>query len=165
MRTESISWIERLNEYEINSIKKYSFNGVDPNGEKLFFKLNKYIEGNYLPSNNIEENILERMYANIKNALLKSRTREDIIIYRRDGTPNLLEGKLEIFLSTSVTQKGVFKGKPNVAIIASKNTSGAYIENLSSIPKQREFLINVGTKLRKIYSEKSFTLYEVIINE
>ena len=65
-------------------------------------------------------------------------------------------------MSTSVTQNGVFEKRPNVAIIIPKNTSGAYIENLSKMQKQREFLLNANNTLRKIHIDDDFAIYEVI---
>ncbi|MDU5809113.1 MAG: hypothetical protein E6Z65_07970 [Finegoldia magna] len=47
------------------------------------------------------------------------------------------------------------KESPNVAIIVPKETRGAYIDNLAEykFKKQREFLINKKTKLKKIYKD------------
>ena len=120
------------------------------------------MEGYYDPIDEKEENTLIQSFNNIYNALLKYRTNKDIIVYRNDPNPKYLEGKTNKFLSTSVTQNGVFEKKPNVAIIIPKNTSGAYIENLSKMQKQREFLLNANNTLRKIHIDDDFAIYEVI---
>ena len=73
-------------------------------------------------------------------------------MYRKDILPNVLNGAVSKFISTSVTQKGVLGGKPNVAIIIPKNINGAYIEPLAveQFKKQREFLLADGVKVKKI---------------
>lgn len=162
LRKDSNLWIKKLSDYEKSSISKYTFNGVDEDKRKLFYKINGYVEGIYNPKDVKEEDTIIRVYNNIYSALLKNNTNDDIILYRRDINHKGLEGVTRKFLSTSVTQKGVFKSKPNVAIIAPKNTSGAYIELLSNLPNQREFLLNSGSHLKKVYSDDEFSLYEVI---
>ena len=55
------------------------------------------------------------------------------------------------------------KESPNVAIIVPKETRGAYIDNLAEykFKKQREFLINKKTKLKKIYKDSESIIYTV----
>ena len=165
LRKDSNLWIKKLSNYEKNAITKYTFNGVDEDKGKLFRKINEYVEGIYNPKDVKEEDMIIRMYNNIYSALLKNSTNDDIILYRRDINHKGLDGITKKFLSTSVTQKGVFKSKPNVAIIAPKNTSGAYIELLSNLPNQREFLLNSGSHLKQVYSDDEFSLYEVISDD
>lgn len=38
---------KRLEKEEIRSINKYTYNGTDDDGKKLFFKINEYSEGRY----------------------------------------------------------------------------------------------------------------------
>lgn len=152
LREESKGWIKNLSEDEKRAISKYTYNGKDNDGIKLYRKINGYFSGNYDPANEEEKYKILRYYANIKNAILKNKSNYDIIVYRKDDFPNELSGVMDKFLSTSVTQKGTFGGEPNVAIIVPKQADGAYIEHLAqgNFKKQREFLINEGSKLKMI---------------
>lgn len=152
LRRDSDIWIESLTEDEKKAISKYTYNGKDTDGLNLFEKINGYLEGNYNPENENEEIMILNYYSNIKNALLKNNLDSDIIVYRNDISPEFLNKTMNKFLSTSVSQRGVIGGKPNVAIIVPKNSNGAYIERLSfdSFKKQREFLLNSETQLEFI---------------
>lgn len=79
---------------------------------------------------------------NIKEAILKHRLEDDIIVYRKEYDVSYLEKQIEKFWSISVTIKGAFSGNPNVAILVSKGIRGAYIELLSKRSKQRKFLFD-----------------------
>ncbi|EHL13139.1 hypothetical protein HMPREF9629_00439 [Peptoanaerobacter stomatis] len=152
LRRDSDIWIENLTEEEKKAISKYTYNGKDKDGLNLFEKINGYLEGNYNPENEKEEIMILNYYSNIKNALLKNNLDSDIIVYRNDISPESLNKTMNKFLSTSVSQRGVIGGKPNVAIIVPKNSNGAYIERLSfdNFKKQREFLLNSETQLEFI---------------
>lgn len=152
LREDSKKWIEALTEDEKKAISKYTYNGKDEDGLRLFEKINGYLEGRYIPENKIEEEVLSRNYINIQKALLKNRFKNDIITYRYEDDLDRLEGAVNKFLSTSVTQKGVLGSKPNSAIIVPKGTDGAYIELLAAkgYEKQREFLLARGTVLEQI---------------
>ncbi|OXZ31253.1 hypothetical protein B9N57_01560 [Finegoldia magna] len=93
---------------------------------------------------------------------MKNKHDKDIIAYRKDKHPVNLEGISNKFLSESVAKRGAFEENPNVAIIVPKSSSGAYVENLSIYPKQREFLLNSGTRLEKIYKDKDIYIYKVV---
>lgn len=101
-------------------------------------------------------------YTEIKSGILKNKLEDDIIVYRKDYSVSSLNGKTEKFLSTSVTTKGAFSGNPNVAIIVPKGTEGAYIELLSKMPKQREFLLGDEINLKEVLRERELTVFEVI---
>lgn len=79
---------------------------------------------------------------NIKEAILKHRLEDDIIVYRKEYDVSYLEKQIEKFWSISVTIKGAFSGNPNVAILVFKGIRGAYIELLSKRSKQRKFLLD-----------------------
>lgn len=83
---------------------------------------------------------------------MKNTLKHDIIVYRKDMNPKNLERRVKRFLSSSVTKRGVFGKKPNVAIIIPKGTRGSYIEAVaqSGYKHQREFLLNGGFNLKKI---------------
>ncbi len=151
LREESQEWIENLSADEKRAIEKYTYNGKDADGLKLFEKINRYLEGDYNPDEDEEELLLD-FIDRIEYAILQNQLKHDIIVYRYDLTPETLEGGRNKFLSTSVTQKGTIGGKPNTAIIVPKGSNGAYIENLGhkDFKEQREFLVNRGTKLEFI---------------
>lgn len=152
LRDDSKGWIDKLTDGERRAIKKYTYNGVDPDGKRLFEKINGYLEGRYKPTNDKEETIIGKSIMNIDKGILKNELSNDIIVYRNDIDPSNMEGTVKKFLSTSVTKKGVLRGKPNVAIIVPKGTSGAYVETIAheDYKLQREFLFNKDIKLKKI---------------
>lgn len=164
LRKDAEKWILTLSDDEIKDISKYTFNGVDNDGKRLYYKINGYVEGYYNPNNEKEEETIKRIYKNIHSGILKNEHNEDIIVYRKDENPLNLEGISNKFISSSVTKKGAFEANPNVAIIVPKGSNGAYVENLSKYPKQREFLLNSGTRLERIYSDKDNYIYKVVID-
>ena len=107
--------------------------------------------------------MLAIMASSIQNGLLKNELQQDIIFYRKEYYVKDFEKPINKFFSTSVTTKGVIGGVPNLAIIVSKETFGAYIELLSHIDykKQREFLINSGLNLDKISDDRGLLIYKV----
>lgn len=163
LREESKKWIRNLTTEEKRAITKYTYNGKDKDGLRLFEKINGYLAGYYQPISQSEGEMLDYMVSNIQNGLLKNNLQRDIIAYRKDYHVKDLNKPIDKFLSTSVTTKGVIGGVPNVAIIIPKGTSGAYIELLSHIDykKQREFLINSGLNLDKISDDRGLLIYKV----
>lgn len=152
LRNDSKLWINDLTDDEIKAINKYTYNGVDPDGKRLFEKINGYLENRYIPVDKKEEAMILHHITQIKQGLLKNELKHDIIVYRKDIDPKNLEGRIKRFLSTSVTKKGAIGSKPNVAIIVPEGFSGAYIEKLAhdDFKIQREFLLNGGFSLKKI---------------
>lgn len=61
-----------LTQEEIKAINK-TYNGVDDDGQKLYFKINEYLEGRYIPKDENEEEIILRNAASIENGLMKFR--------------------------------------------------------------------------------------------
>ncbi len=163
LREESRKWIRKLTTEEKRAITKYTYNGKDKDGLRLFEKINGYLENRYMPVNEEEKGILVRNAALIKRSLLKNRLQRDIIVYRKEYYTESLSQPINKFLSTSVTSKGVLGGTPNVAIIVPKGTPGAYIEPLSfdDYKKQREFLFSSGVNLEKISDDKGIEIYKV----
>lgn len=161
LRDESKEWIDNLSESEKTSISKYTYNGKDSDGLRLFEKINGFLDGRYKPFNDKEKEIILRNAYNINQGLLKNELKHDIIVYRKEKFIDTLDGKVDKFLSTSVSKKGVIGGNPNVAIIVPKGSVGAYIENMSKLKRQREFLLNTNTKLNVIFRNKDFVILEV----
>lgn len=165
LRKETEEWIKKLSGEEIKAIKKYTYNGKDSDGLRLFEKINGALEGFYIPADEKEKEVIIRNIYNINKGLLKNSLKHDIIVYRNDYNPKSLEGTVEKFLSTSVTKKGTLGRKPNVAIIVPEGSAGSYIENIAEnkFKKQREFLINRDSKFKKIYSNGN--MYILILDK
>lgn len=152
LREESKEWVNMLTEDEKKTINKYTYNGVDPDGLRLFQKINGALEGRYAPEDVKEAAMLSKFIMNIDKGLLKNELKYDIIVYRKDENSANLEGKIDKFLSTSVTKKGVLGGNPNMAIIIPRGSNGAYVETIAhdDYKNQREFLLNKDIKLKKL---------------
>lgn len=163
LRKDSDEWIKKLTENEKKAITKYTHNGVDKDGKKLFEKINGYLEGRYNPVDEAEENLIIRHFNQIRLGLYKNKLKYDIITYRSEENIKYLDGTIKKFLSTSLTQKGSLGETPNVAIIIPKGTNGAYIEKVSRLPNQREFLLNTETDLEKVFGEDGATIYKVVL--
>lgn len=152
LRNDSKGWVNDLTDDEKRAFNKYTYNGVDKDGLRLFEKINGALEGWYTPKEAREAETINKFIMDIDKGLLKNTLKHDIIVYRKDMNPKNLEGRVKKFLSTSVTKRGVFGKKPNVAIIIPKGTRGSYIETVahSGYKHQREYLINHGFNLKKI---------------
>ncbi|MDO4670255.1 MAG: ADP-ribosyltransferase [Aerococcus sp.] len=72
----------------------------------------------------------------------------------------------EKFISTSVTTKGAFTGRPNVVIVVPRGSNGAYIEQLSDkrYRRQREFLLGKNVELKQISIRDEVVYYEAVEN-
>lgn len=129
----------------------------------MFEKINGYLENRYDPTNENEEEIILRNIYNIEQGILKNKLKHDIIVYRREDFPESLNGKVQKFLSTSVTKRGVLKKSPNVAIIVPKGSNGAYVEQIADnrFKKQREFLLNKNNSYKTIYNDNNLIVYIV----
>lgn len=94
---------------------------------------------------------------------MKNTLKHDKILYRYDKDAKNIGGPIKRFLSTSVTKRGTTGLKPNVAIIVPKGTNGAYVESLANdkFKKQREFLLNKDTVLKKLCTNESMSIYVV----
>lgn len=166
LREKSVEWKDiLLRDEEKLAIEKYTLNGVDPDGKKLYEKINGYLGGYYTPKSKEEENMILKFSTHIKGAMLKYKLEDDIIVFRKEYDVSSLGKTIEKFLSTSVTTKGAFGGNPNVAILIPKGTRGAYIELLSQMPTQREFLLDSNTNLHEVLSKDGLHIFEVINNE
>lgn len=102
---------------------------------------------------------------NWMGAMLKYKLEDDIIIFKKEYKVSSLEKTVKKFLSTFVTTKGAFGRNPNVAILVPKRARGAYIELLSQMTTQREFLLDSNTNLQEVLSKDGLHIFEVINNE
>ncbi|OJG31482.1 hypothetical protein RT42_GL000697 [Enterococcus cecorum DSM 20682 = ATCC 43198] len=161
MRDISKKWEIEVSEEQESSIKKYTYNGTDDDGKKLYFKINEYLEGRYTPKNSVEEEILIRNIANIESGLMKFKLDNDIIVYRNDKSPEYLEGESKKFISTSVVANATLGKKANVAIIVPKGSNGGYVEMVAhkDFKKQREYMINTKAKLELLKKTDDLYIY------
>ncbi|MBM6773067.1 hypothetical protein H5991_06180 [Ligilactobacillus agilis] len=163
LRKQARKWEKVLTQEEIKAINKYTYNGVDDDGQKLYFKINEYLEGRYTPKDENEEEIILRNAASIENGLMKFRLQNDIIVYRNDRYSEKINGKIEKFISTSIVPNGVLGKKANIAIIVPKESNGSYIELLADdlYKRQREFLINKSSTLKLIKYLNGLYIFKV----
>lgn len=163
LRKQARKWEKALTKEEIKAINKYTYNGVDDDGQKLYFKINEYLEGRYTPKDENEEEIILRNSASIENGLMKFRLQNDIIVYRNDRYSEKINGKIEKFISTSIVPNGVLGKKANIAIIVPKESNGSYIELLADdlYKRQREFLINKSSTLKLIKYLNGLYIFKV----
>ena len=163
LRNDSKEWVGKLTDDEKKAINKYTYNGVDKDGKRLFEKINGYLEARYEPRDEHEKEIILKNISKISDGFQKNTLKHDIIVYRKDVNPDFLNNPVKKFLSTSVTKKGTIGGNPNVAIIVPKGSDGAYIEELADekFKKQREFLLNRNTVLKKICKSDDISIYLV----
>lgn len=153
MEKEAREWMNKLKPEELRSIKKYTGNGIDEDGVKLYEKINRYLWNSYY-SNVEEEKMLKRNISNIRDSYKISDNSHDLMCYRYQIPGYSMEGVFDGFLSTSLTNKPVMGGnKPNSIIIVPKNTDRIYI-NLISDYEQKELLLKNGTVLEKFAVRK-----------
>ena len=84
LREDSKEWIDNLSESEKKSISKYTYNGKDSDGLRLFEKINGYLENRYTTINEKEKEVILRNAYNINKGLLKNELKHDIIVYRKE---------------------------------------------------------------------------------
>lgn len=149
LRKQARKWEKDLTKEEIKAINKYTYNGVDDDGQKLYFKINEYLEGRYIPKDINEFEVIFRNSGNIKSGIKKFKLENDIIVFRNDLYAESLKDKNKKFLSTSVVPGATLGKKANVAIIIPKGANGGYVELLADemYKKQREYLLNVKSDL------------------
>ncbi len=71
LRKDSERWIESLTEEEKKAILKYTDNGIDPDGMKLYEKINKVVGGEYIPVDEKESELLFSKYNQIYEGIEK----------------------------------------------------------------------------------------------
>lgn len=163
LRNDSKEWIAELSEKEKHAIRKYTYNSGDEKPNRFFERLNAMLRGD-IPE---DKKLLE--YAEtISGALKKNRINKDIIIYRGmsvDPSAGIEVGRLyksKQFFSTSVIKKRALSGDYEIVIYAKKGTCGAYIEDLSCFPKQRELLLDKDNIYRVLSRKDNVIELEVI---
>ena len=144
-------------------MKKYTKNSGDKDDDKFYVRMNSMLRGD-IP----EDAGLRKHAENISSALKKNKLEHDIICYRstdHDPVKGLKPGDIyepKQFLSSSVTKKGTLNKKYQMVIKTPKGSCGAYIEELSKYPKQREFLFDYETKYKFISENNNISVWEVL---
>lgn len=157
LRKDANEWIITLTEDERRAIKKYTYNSNASSkviSDKFYYRLNAMLRGEIAT----DDTLLK--YSNlIYSALNKYKTKRAFVCYRRVND-NPIEGysigdyfTLDQYISTSVIETKAFQGMYEMIIDIPVGCSAAYIEQLSSYPKQREVLINKDC----VYKLTSFT--------
>ena len=165
MRDEYAPWVESLSKKELHALRKYSKNSLKEDPEKKFYaRLNAMLRGDTPEDPELRE------YAElISNALKRKPLENDIYCYRNlDIDPfegiavgDKVPGKQ--FFSTSVVESRTMPGDYHLTIMVPKGTPGAYIEKISRVPSQREFLIDKDCEYRVISRRGKDILLEVVI--
>lgn len=163
LRKDSEKWLELLTDEEIRAIKKYTKNSGDPKDDKFYARLNAMLRGE------IPKNDTLNYYAGvISGAISKFELQHDIICYRNmNFNPFLGVTVGDIiqpmqFFSTSVSRKGALRSSFQIIIRAKSGIKGAYIEQLSKFPNQREFLLDNSCFYRVISIDETSMELEVI---
>lgn len=163
LREESQEWIDMLTDEEKHAIRKYTYNSGDKKPDRFFERLNAMLRGN-LP----EDKKLMEYAEKISEALKKNKLRHDVICYRNmDFNPYDAYQLGEVFvvdqfISTSVSKGAALDKEFKMIFFVPQGACGAYIENISKYPNQREFLLDKGCKLRVLSKQKDSIVLEVI---
>lgn len=163
LRKESKEWIQTLSEKEQHAIQKYTYNSGDKKPNRFFERLNAMLRGERLK----EEKLMQ--YADIISAALqKNKLKQDILCYRNmefnpyekyDIGTVFIDNQ---FISTSVIKNAALSKSFKLIFFVPKGSRGAYIEQISKYPKQREFLLDRNCKMRILSKQKDSVLVEVI---
>lgn len=163
LRKESQDWIESLTVKEKYAIEKYTYNSGDQKPNRFFERLNAMLRGDASEDKKLRE------YADsISGTLKKNKLKHDIVCYRniefnpyeKYSIGTIFTDKQ--FISTSVTPKAAMSKQFKLVIFVPKGSRGAYIENISKFPKQREFLLDRDCKMRILSKQKDCIFVEVI---
>lgn len=164
LRKDSEKWIELLTGEEIRAIKKYTKNSGDLKDDKFYARLNAMLRGEIPDNDNLN------YYSGvISNAILKFELQHDIICYRTldfDAYKDYSVGAIFIdpqFISTSIVKSRTLKNDFMIIIKVPKGSAGAYIENLSKFPNQREFILDKRSAFKVISKSKNVIELEMMI--
>ncbi|MBQ6416313.1 MAG: hypothetical protein IJJ65_08710 [Butyrivibrio sp.] len=164
LRKEYRLWIEVLTTEEIRAIKKYSYNSFDKKPNRFYERLNAMLRGR----KTYEQDMLAKYADTISEAIGKHTLQQPIICYRGSDI-DITDGfhvddtiVSSQFISTSLVETKAFSYKYKYTIYAPAGARGAYIEEISRFPKQREFLIDRNTRFRLLSRYKNRFELEVI---
>lgn len=163
LRKDSAGWTEKLTDFERKAVQKYTFNPGDKKPNRLFEQINAMLRRD-LPSD-----AKLQMYADgISGAVEKFDLQHNVIAYRRMDFDMIAGSKVgevivsDQFLSTSVIESRALPGSYSYKIYVRKGSRAAYVERISSFPKQRELLLDKGTVVRVLSKQGNFAELEVL---
>ena len=165
LREEFSEWINELSEKEKIAIQKYSYNSMDNKPNRFFERLNSMLRGSY---NKPDKELLQNYADIISKAICKHSLSCSIICYRGvtvDTTSDFVIGtefSFRQFISTTVIKNKVFRTPYIYIMYVPKGTKGAYIEQLSRFPKQREFLLDRSCRYKLLSRKGNVIKLEVI---
>ena len=166
MRLEYKEWCSLLSVEEYKAIRKYSYNSYDKKPNRFFERINTMLRGTY----NRSDSTKLKVYANvISKAICRHNLQQPIICYRgsdidvTSGIETNTEFMFNQFISTSVIKSKVFKCRYLYIIYAVPGTKGAYIEEISCSPKQREFLLDKNCKYKLLSRKENIIELEVVL--
>lgn len=166
LRREYKNWIAVLTDEEKFSIRKYTYNSLEDGPMPFFKRLNMMLRGEY---NKADSNMLAGYAEIISHAIHKHSLQQNIICYRGMDINPIKGFKIgteftwDQFVSTSVVRKKALKRKYLYIIKAPQGTKGAYIEELSVIPSQREFLLDSSCIYRVLSMKENVVELEVVV--
>lgn len=160
-------WVLSLSDKEKHAIRKYSYNSMDFKKTNRFFeRLNKMLRGNY---NKPDKSKLQQ-YANIiSSAIQKAELPFSIVCYRGVDVNPVADIEIgtvfsfDQFISTSIVKEKALNKKFKLTIYVPAKAKGAYIEELSCFPKQREFLLDSSCMYKLLSVEGNLIKLEVQI--
>lgn len=163
LREEYKPWVQKLSSKEYLIIKKYTKNWFNDYPPKFYERINRMLR------NGTHNKKLEEYVDIISGALKRQPLQNDIICYRNlnidpfkgHEVGDVVPGKQ--FFSTSVLPEAAIKEKYRIIIHAAKGTPGAYIEKISGMPDQLEFLIDKDCEYRILSRRGRTIIVEVVV--
>ena len=165
LRWEYGPWVSSLSTEETRAIRKYSYNSYEGGPHKFYRRLNSMLRGEYRGE---DVEMLENYSATLSAALTKHPLEHDIICYRRftGSLQEYYEGRemqYPQFISTSVVKSRTLRGNVEMKIYVPAGTKGAYIEQISIFPRQREFLVDKDVVMRVLCRKENTLEMEVVL--
>ena len=164
LRKDSAEWIKLLLPEEIRALEKYTLNWGDTRETNFFMRLNAMLRGD------LRKDDVLLYYANhISNAISKFDLKHDIICYRSLKTDIYNDKKVgdyiteKQFISTTVVKSRALNYPFLATIKVPEGSNGAYIENISHLPNQREFLLNTDLAYKVLSKTDDSIEMEVVI--
>jgi hypothetical protein len=153
-------WKSKLHDDELQSIKNYT--GVE------YVEMNSALREDRVDSSS-NRNEIKAAQA----GLLKGSLETPITVYRGlnvygttyDKVLNMMSGGVgqtftdKAFVSTSINKSNAFGGNIRLNIVLPEGTKGAYVDPVSDVPGEREYLLPHSTKFKIIDHEVSVSNY------
>lgn len=165
-------WKNSLSQPEIDALQNYSWKEYGDTSVANFEDINKYLRSGEVSK--VGEQVIKNSINYLDSAIDKFKLDKDLIVYRGVDTPSLIEQAIgekkytrnldglnmylknktlenKAFTSTSLSQKeaaefGLGYNTAVLRINVPKGTRGAYIDQVSRISREKEFLLGRNTK-------------------